>query len=58
MTVTDRFVCLSIINPNRAALGIEAALSEIERGRGTFYDAEVADDCLCLFREKHYQLST
>jgi len=37
-----------------AGLGIEKALAEIERGRGTSYDAVVADACLKLFREKGY----
>ena len=31
-------------------------LAEIERGRGTVYDADVADACLRLFRERHYLL--
>ena len=35
-----------------AGLGIEKALAEIERGRGTAYDA--ADACLKLFREQGY----
>jgi len=37
-----------------AGLGIEKALAEIERRRGTAYDAVVADACLRLFREKGY----
>ena len=32
------------------------ALAEIKRGSGTAYDADVADACLRLFREKSYQL--
>jgi HD-GYP domain-containing protein (c-di-GMP phosphodiesterase class II) len=35
-------------------LGIDEALAEIERGRGTAYDADVADACLKLFRKKGY----
>ena len=42
--------------PYRPALGIEAALEEIEKYRGTFYDNAVADACLRLFREKGFQL--
>jgi HD-GYP domain-containing protein (c-di-GMP phosphodiesterase class II) len=38
----------------RAGLGIEKALEEIERGRGTAYDPIVADACLRLFRDKGY----
>ena len=37
-----------------AGLGIEKALAEIERGRGTGYDADVTDACLKLFREQGY----
>jgi HD-GYP domain-containing protein (c-di-GMP phosphodiesterase class II) len=37
-------------------LGIETALAEIERGRGSEYDADAVDACLRLFRERHYQL--
>ncbi len=40
----------------RAVLGLDAALAEIERGRGTAYDPAVADACLRLFREKGYTL--
>ncbi|WP_459720505.1 HD-GYP domain-containing protein [Sideroxyarcus sp. TK5] len=40
--------------PYRPGLGIEAALEEIARGRGTRYDAQVVDACVALFREKDY----
>jgi HD-GYP domain-containing protein (c-di-GMP phosphodiesterase class II) len=42
--------------PYRPSLGIEAALEEIEKNRGTLYDKGAADACLRLFREKGYQL--
>jgi len=42
--------------PYRPTLGIEAALEEIEKNRGTLYDHAVADACLRLFREKGFQL--
>jgi HD-GYP domain-containing protein (c-di-GMP phosphodiesterase class II) len=35
--------------PYRPALGIEAALAEIESGSGTLYDADVVTACLQLF---------
>lgn len=47
---------MSTHRPYRAGLGIEAALQEIERGRGTIYDAVVANACLRLFREKGYEI--
>jgi HD-GYP domain-containing protein (c-di-GMP phosphodiesterase class II) len=40
--------------PYRAAMGIEAALTEIERGRGITYDAAVVAACLTLFRGKGF----
>jgi putative two-component system response regulator len=47
---------MSSHRPYRAGLGIEAALAEIERGRGSVYDSEIAAACLRLFRERSYQL--
>jgi putative nucleotidyltransferase with HDIG domain len=44
--------------PYRASLGIDAALAEIERGRGTTYDADVVDACVRLFREKGLTMET
>jgi len=43
--------------PYRAGLGVTAALSEIERGAGTHYDADVVAACLRLFREKSFEFS-
>jgi len=54
LAVADVVEAMSSHRPYRAGLGIEAALGEIERGRGTSYDAGVADACLRLFREKGY----
>jgi HD-GYP domain-containing protein (c-di-GMP phosphodiesterase class II) len=42
--------------PYRPALGVNAALEEIENNRGTLYDTNAADACLRLFREKGFQL--
>lgn len=47
---------MSAHRPYRPGLGIDKALAEIERGRGSAYDAEVADAALRLFRETHYRL--
>ncbi len=35
--------------------GVDAALAEIERGRGVRYNARVVDACLKLFRKKGYK---
>ncbi len=56
LAVADVVEAMASHRPYRAALGIEAALAEIERGRGTAYDAGVADVCLSLFRDKGYAL--
>ena len=51
IAVADVVEAMSSHRPYRASLGITAALSEIERGRGTLYDAEVVDACLRRFRD-------
>ncbi|HUN54888.1 MAG TPA: PAS domain S-box protein [Smithella sp.] len=57
LAVADVVEAMSSHRPYRASLGIEAALEEIEQNRGTFYDADVVDACLRLFREKGYGLT-
>jgi HD-GYP domain-containing protein (c-di-GMP phosphodiesterase class II) len=37
-------------------LGIDKALEEIEKNKGTLYDNAVTDACLRLFREKGFHL--
>lgn len=56
LAVADVVEAMASHRPYRPGLGIEAALAEIERGRGTAYDQNAADACLRLFREKGYQL--
>lgn len=55
IAVADVVESMSSHRPYRPSLGIERALAEIERGRGTIYDAVVVDNCLRLFREKGYE---
>lgn len=57
MAVADVVEAMSSHRPYRPGLGIDQALAEVERGRGSAYDATVADACLMLFREKGYHLS-
>ena len=57
MAVADVVEAMSSHRPYRAALGIEAALKEIEKNRGILYDKDVVDACLGLFLEKGYQLT-
>jgi PAS domain S-box-containing protein/putative nucleotidyltransferase with HDIG domain len=54
LAVADVVEAMCAMRPYRAALGIEAALAEIEQGRGRIYDPKVVGACLRLFREKGY----
>lgn len=54
--VADVVESMASRRPYRSELGITRALTEIERGRGSLFDAEVVDACLRLFREKDYAL--
>jgi PAS domain S-box-containing protein len=56
MAVADVVEAMASHRPYRPALGIDAALEEIEKNRGTLYDEAVVDTCLRLFREKGFQL--
>lgn len=56
LAVADVVEAMSTHRPYRPGLGIEKALAEIERGRGTAYDETVVDACLKLFREKGFKL--
>jgi PAS domain S-box-containing protein/putative nucleotidyltransferase with HDIG domain len=56
LAVADVVEAMASHRPYRAGLGINAALDEIEKNKGTIYDKTVADACLRLFREKGYQL--
>jgi PAS domain S-box-containing protein len=56
MAVADVVEAMASHRPYRPGLGIDKALAEIERGRGTLYDSDVADACLRLFRQKGYAI--
>ena len=56
LSVADVVEAMASHRPYRAGLGIEAALNEIEKNSGIFYDAAVADACLRLFRNKGFKL--
>jgi HD-GYP domain-containing protein (c-di-GMP phosphodiesterase class II) len=55
LSVADVVEAMASHRPYRAGLGIDSALDEIEN-RGIFYDINVVDACLRLFREKGFQL--
>jgi PAS domain S-box-containing protein len=57
LSVADVVEAMASHRPYRPGLGIDAALDEIEKNSGSFYDAAVAEACLRLFREKGYRLA-
>jgi HD-GYP domain-containing protein (c-di-GMP phosphodiesterase class II) len=54
LTVADVVEAMSSHRPYRPGLGVDRALAEIETNRGRLYDAEAADACLRLFRERRF----
>jgi len=58
MAVADVVEAMSSHRPYRPALGIEAALAEIAKGRGQKYDSDTVDATLKLFREDHFTLES
>jgi PAS domain S-box-containing protein/putative nucleotidyltransferase with HDIG domain len=58
LAVADVVEAMSSHRPYRPALGIDAALEEIEKNRGLLYDSPAVDACLKVFREKGYQIES
>ncbi len=56
ITVADVVEAMSSHRPYRPAHGIDKALEEIERNKGTAYDASVVEACVRLFKEKGFSL--
>ena len=57
LVVADVVEAMASHRPYRPALGIDAALEEIEKNKGVLYDPMVVDTCLRLFREKGFSLN-
>jgi HD-GYP domain-containing protein (c-di-GMP phosphodiesterase class II) len=55
--VADVVEAMASHRPYRAALGVDAALEEIEAGSGIRYDAEVSQACLALFRLDEFEFT-
>jgi putative nucleotidyltransferase with HDIG domain len=51
LAVADVVEAMASHRPYRPALGIDAALDEISKNRGVFYDPQVADGCLSVFKD-------
>jgi len=56
LAVADVVEAMASHRPYRAALGINAALDEIEKNSVTLYDAGAVEACLRLFKEKGYRM--
>lgn len=56
IAVADVVEAIASHRPYRPSVGIDAALEEIGKHRGTLYDPAAVDATLRLFREKSYQL--
>jgi HD-GYP domain-containing protein (c-di-GMP phosphodiesterase class II) len=54
LAVADVVEAMASHRPYRPALGIEPAIEEIVRGRGTAYDTDAVDACVRLFRESRF----
>ncbi len=53
--VADVVEAMASHRPYRPALGIDKALEEISINKGKFYDAETANACLRVFKEKEFE---
>lgn len=55
LTVADVVEAMASHRPYRASLGIDFALEEIEKNKGTLYDKKIVDACVRVFREKEFR---
>jgi PAS domain S-box-containing protein/putative nucleotidyltransferase with HDIG domain len=56
LSVADVVEAMASHRPYRPALGIETALEEILKYRTIYFDADIVDACISLFREKGYEM--
>jgi PAS domain S-box-containing protein/putative nucleotidyltransferase with HDIG domain len=54
LALSDTVEAMVSHRPYRPAQGPKLALAEVEKNKGIFYDADVAETCLKLFREKRF----
>ncbi len=48
ISVADVVEAMASHRPYRAAIGLDAAIDEIDRGRGILYDSDVVDSCISV----------
>jgi PAS domain S-box-containing protein/putative nucleotidyltransferase with HDIG domain len=58
IAVADTVEAMASHRPYRPGLGIDRALKEIQDRRGSWFEPAVVDACVCLFREKGYEMKT
>ncbi len=58
LAVADVVEAMAAHRPYRPALGLDRALEEITKNRGSLYDPEVVDACLKICREKRVEISS
>jgi putative nucleotidyltransferase with HDIG domain len=58
LTVADVVEAMASHRPYRPGLGIDMALEEIEKNKGTLYDPDVVAACCALFREKRFSFES
>jgi len=56
LAVADVVEAMASHRPYRPALGVDAALAEIQAGRGTRYDAQAVDACVALLKSGEFRL--
>lgn len=56
LAVADVIESMAAHRPYRPALGLDAAIAEVVRGRGSLYDPETADAAVRLVKDKGYVL--
>jgi len=57
LAVADVIEAMASARPHRPALGIDIALKEISKNKGTLYDPKVVDACVELFTEHGFTLN-
>lgn len=57
LAVADTVEAMASHRPYRPSLGIDRALEEIEKSRGSKFDSTIVDACLDLFREGDFSFS-
>jgi len=56
ISVADVVEAMASHRPYRASLGVDLALEEIRKNKGTWYETSIVEACIKLFREQNYSL--